>query len=260
MMRLLCLLVPLFVSPFLLLTGSAHAQQEDTTDAPPAAVDTTRLPSPDTAATDTTQAQVAPDSLAASDTLSADSMAVDSVAADTALSAEAQRERAQEQAQKAAEAWLSLIDDGAFGTSWDEAAVSLQNDVSRAAWQERGAQARATLDSLTRRELTRVEYRDSTTQIPGDAPVVALQYSTAFAAQGALEAVITTKADTTWKVAGYRVVQAPADSVVAPPDSLQAPGDSLHSQPDSTRPPDSTQSPEPRRPENQPEPDSTQGR
>lgn len=247
MARLLAPLGLLFVSA-LLPTGPAYAQQEDTTATDPTVVDTARPSPTDTAATDSRQVPDAPD------TLPADSMAADSTLGNTTRSAEARRERARAQAQKVAEAWLSLIDDGAFGTSWDEAAVSLQNAVSREEWQERGAEARAALDSLTSRELTRTEYRDSTAQIPGGTPVVALQYRTAFAAQTVLEAVITTKADTSWKVAGYRMVQSPADSVSAPSDSTKASADSMQnpSPPEARRKPDD--------PADQPEPDSTQGR
>lgn len=251
--------------PLLLLTVPAHAQQADTsatdtaaTDTPATdtsatdttavdttAVDTARTTPADTAAADTAMADLPPaDTTQAPmtpDTLATDTMAVaDTAAVDTALSAAARRERAKERAQQAAEAWLTLTDAGQFGASWDEAAPSLQRNISREAWKKRGTKARAPLDSLLNRELTRVEYRDSTAQLPGGAPVVALQYRTAFADRSALEAVITTRPDTSWKVAGYRVVKAPADSVQAP-DSTQAPPA-----------PDSLQ--------NQPEPDSTQGR
>lgn len=248
--------------PLLVLTLPAHAQQADTsatdmsatdtTEAAPPAVDTARTASTDTAAADTAmtdtatadtaQAATAPDTLAA-DTLSA----ADTAAVDTALSAEARRERAEERAQAAAEAWLSLTDDGQFGESWDEAAASLQSSVSRKVWQERGAQARDSLRSLTDRTLTRTEYRDSTARLPGGTPVVALQYRTEFEGQTALEAVITTKEDAGWKVAGYRAVPIPADSAQAPSDSVRAP-DSTQARPE----PDSTQ--------DAPEPDSTQGR
>ena len=240
MMRRRSFLVALLL-PLLLLPLPAHAQQADTTETDTTAADTTAATAPaDTASTDTarTNGPVADTAQAAMapDTLVADSLAP----ADTALSAEARRDRAKERAQIAAEAWLALTDDGQFGASWDEAAASLQRSVSREAWQKRGAQVRATLDSLTNRTLTRAVYRDSTTQIPGGAPVVALQYRTAFAGQSALEAVITTKQDTGWKVAGYRVVPPPADSAQA--------RDSTQAQPN----PDTTQSAS--------EPDSTQGR
>lgn len=248
--------------PLLLLTVPAHAQQADTsaTDTPATdttAVDTARTAPADTAAADTalTDAPAADTAQVpmTPDTLATDTMAAaDTAAVDTALSAAARRERAKERAQRAAEAWLSLTDDGQFGASWDEAAPSLQRNISREAWKKRGTQARAPLDSLLNRELMRVEYRDSTAQLPGGAPVVALQYRTAFAGRSALEAVITTRPDTSWKVAGYRIV--PADSAQVPADSVQAPADSA-------RAPDSTQAPPaPDSLQTQPDPDSTQGR
>jgi hypothetical protein len=239
----------------LLVAAPTYAQQADTSATDTTAADTTR-PSP---VVDTTRTLAAMDSLAAG-ILPNDRLAVDPLAADTALSADARRERARERARTAAEAWLSLIDEGAFNTSWDEAAASLRDSVSRAAWRKQGAQARPPLDSLTSRQLTRAEYRDSTTHIPGSSPVIALQYYTRFGDRSALEAVITTKPDTSWQVAGYRRVRAPADSAFVPADSTQAPADSLRSRPDSVRAPDRSQVPPGSgRPEDQSEPNGPHG-
>lgn len=130
---------------------------------------------------------------------------------------------AREQARAAAASWLSLTDDGQFGESWDAAAPSLQETLSREEWIERGEQARSALPSPASRELQRAQYRDSTAQIPGGKPVVALQYRTDFDGETVLEAVVTAKQDTTWKVAGYRIVPAP-DSVRAA-DSTQTDAD-----------------------------------
>ncbi len=171
----------------ILLTAPAQAQQ------------------PDTTAGDT--ARTAPDT---------------SVAGVTST-AEQRNALAREQAREAAASWLSLTDDGRFGESWDAAAPSLQEALSREEWIERGEQSRSALPSPVSRELQRAKYRDSTAQVPGEKPVVALQYRTDFDGETVLEAVVTAKQDTTWKVAGYRIVPAP-DSVRAP-DSTQTDAD-----------------------------------
>lgn len=223
-----------FALPLLLLTVTAQAQEADTTDAAPSPPDTAATDTP----TDTTQTVAEGDTLSAeSDTLSADRAAVTDTATVDTLSAADRRARAEERAQSAATSWLSLTDAGQFGESWDAAAPTLQNSIAREAWIERGDRARSTLNDLQSRELTRALYRDSTTQLPTGSPVVALQYRTNFADSTALEAVITTKRDTAWKVAGYRVV--PASRAI--PDSVQVQSDSARVQPDSAQArPDST--------------------
>jgi cell division septation protein DedD len=229
------LLVAVLALPLLLLPAAAQAQEADTTEAAPPAADTaaTDTAPADTAAADTAAAATDPPTPGAdtADPSDADTTAAraDAPATDT-LSAAARRERATEQARAAASSWLSLTDAGQFGPSWDAAAPTLQNGIPRADWIERGTQMRNQLDTLTARTLTRTEYRDSTRQIPGGQPVVALQYRTEFANGSVLEAVITTKPDTAWTVAGYRVVPNP-DSVRAA-DTTQAQAE-----------PDTTQSP-----------------
>jgi hypothetical protein len=207
----------LFALPFLLLTAPTQAQEVDTTktDAPaPAdtvATDTSATDAmpPDTAAgepavSDTAQA-------AAPDTTMADSLttAADTMGADTTLVKKSPEARAKEQAQEAAESWLSFTDAGEFGKSWDAAAPPLQEGISREAWLDRGAKARSSLDTLRSRTLTRAQYQDSTAQLPTGDPVVTLQYRSEFEGGSVLEAVVTTKQDSLWKVAGYRIVPAP---------------------------------------------------
>lgn len=184
------------LAPFTVLAGAlllgglpAHAQQADTT-------------ATDTVATDTTAA----DSRAA-DTLSGNSTAP-------------RRTRARRAARAAAEEWLALIDRKDFEGSWAAADSTLRAGISQEDWADQGIRARAWLDTLHVRRLQRVQYRDSTAQIPGGHPVVILQYASEYAKGRAREAVITTKRDTAWAVAGYRVVSARGDSLQA--DTTQA--------------------------------------
>ena len=265
MMRRCLPIAVLLVLPLLLLVGPVQAQEADTTETDTSVTDTSVM---DTSATDTTTTDeptpdtsqaVASDTTAAEETAPADTaqgtadtdglatdttMQADAEAAST-LSSEERRAQAEKQAQAAAASWLSLTDAGKFGESWDAAAPVLQEGISREQWRKRGARVRSKLDTLTARTLMGTQYRDSTRQIPGGQPVVALQYETEFAGGSVLEAVITTKRADDWAVAGYRVVPNPKSTPAS--DSTQVP-DSAHGQPgtDSTQtsvPPDSTQSP-----------------
>jgi hypothetical protein len=249
MMRRCFSLTPSLPLLFLFLVGSVQAQEADTSAAvpDPTTADTAMADEPlpaDTAQTATRADTLATDSLAMTDTA-----AVADTAAMASLSAAEQRTRAKEQARTAATSWLALTDAGEFGKSWDAAAPSLQNSISREAWVRRGTQVRSTLDSLRSRTLTRTLYRDSTRQIPDTTAVVALQYTTEFAGRSVLEAVITTRADTTWKVAGYRVVPASralSDSARTTADSVMQASPTDTTRTDTTQPPpeaDTTQTP-----------------
>ena len=183
--------------------------------------------------------------------MAADTTMLTDAAPDT-LSATERRAQAREAARAAADSWLSLTDAGQFGESWDAAAPVLKEGISREQWVQRGTRVRNRLRALETRTLTRTRYRDSTRQIPGGQPVVALQYQAQFEGQSVLEAVITTKQEGDWAVAGYRIVPNPdstqtPDSTQAPssPESVQAP-DSMRAapRPDSAQaPPDTTQVP-----------------
>jgi hypothetical protein len=209
-------------------TTPLYAQEADTT---------ADAPAPDTAAVDTTTPtalaadSVRADTLAA-DTLAADTLAADTLAADTAAARadslaalrrqrrRARRKAAQQQARTAAEEWLALTDAGDFGASWEAADSTLQAGISRDDWIDQGRRVRSRLDTIRARRLTRSTYRDSTARLPGAGPVVLLQYTAETARGSILEAVVTTKRDTTWTVAGYRVVPASAaDSARAAPAS-----------------------------------------
>jgi len=260
MMRRYFPLAALLVLPLLCLAEPVQAQEADTTTADAPAPDTSaaaEAPAPTPAAPDTAQAvpsdttgeeeaaRLDTAQAATTDTLAADTtMQADTTASPALLPAE-RRARATKQAESAASSWLALTDAGKFGESWDAAAPVLQEGISREQWRKRGARVRSKLDTLTARTLMGTQYRDSTRQIPGGQPVVALQYETEFAGGSVLEAVITTKRADDWAVAGYRVVPNPKSTPAS--DSTQVP-DSAHGQPgtDSTQtsvPPDSTQSP-----------------
>ena len=137
-------------------------------------------------------------------------------------SAAIRNKRARATARRAAEEWLTLIDGGDFEGSWAAADSTLRAGISREDWADQGIRARVWLDSLRTRRLQRAQYRDSTAQIAGGHPVVILEYASEYAKGQAREAVITTKRDTAWAVAGYRVVSARGDSLQVRADTTQA--------------------------------------
>ena len=193
----------------------AQAQQADTTITDTTATDTTAL--------DPTADRVADSTGAGTDTTMrarADSVAADTVATGPG-SAAYRRTQAKQAAQTAAEDWLALIGDGAFEESWAAADSTLRAGISQEDWADQGIRARHQLDTLRARRLTRAQYRDSTTQLGGGHPVVTLQYASEYAKGRAREAVITTKRDTAWTVAGYRVVSARGDSLQVRPDTTR---------------------------------------
>lgn len=197
-----------------------HAQEADSLEADTSAADTmTTETQPDPAAQDTgdaardrmATAQSRTDSIAARrDSIRALRDSIRQVRKDSVLvrrdSIQTVRSR---QARTAAERWLQLTDAGRFDESWLAADSTLQNNIPRAEWIDQGRRSRNRLDEMRRRTLTRVAYRDSTNRVPGSTPVVLLQYLTQFERGKTLEALVTTKRDDAWKVAGYRVVPAP---------------------------------------------------
>ena len=197
----------------------AQAQQADTTITDTTATDTTALdPTADRAA-DSTGVEADSTMRARADSVAADSLAADTVATGPG-SAAYRRTQAKQAAQTAAEDWLALIGAGAFEESWAAADSTLRAGISQEDWADQGIRARHQLDTLRARRLTRAQYRDSTAQLGGH-PVVTLQYASEYARGRAREAVVTTKRDTAWTVAGYRVVAARGDSLQVRPDTTR---------------------------------------
>ncbi|PSQ96815.1 MAG: hypothetical protein BRD55_05955 [Bacteroidetes bacterium SW_9_63_38] len=223
-----------------MLTGVAplYAQEADTTATDPAATDTTAAETTtadttvtDTTVTDTTRTDTITTEAARPDTATINSAAArrraqrrtkaDSLADVVSRRVTARRDSLIERqkaatagARSAAEDWLALTDAGRFDESWRAADSTLQARISRELWIDQGRRVRSRLDTVRSRLLARTQYRDSTALVPGNQPVVLLQYATTFDRGRTLEAVVTTKRDTTWKVASYRVVAAP-DTAVA---------------------------------------------
>ena len=104
----------------------------------------------------------------------------------------------------AAQAWVSLIDDGNYSQSWKEAAASFQGAVKEKAWENSMKKFRQPLGALVSRK---VKTTQSATNPPG-APAgqyVVMQFETAFQEKNYAIETVTLVLDNEgkWKAAGY---------------------------------------------------------
>ena len=109
-------------------------------------------------------------------------------------------------AEKAARAWLALVDGGKYAESWTEAAALFRQAVPQEQWSQQAAAVRTPLGKLVKRELRAAYPR---TSLPGapDGEYVVLQFDTSFEhKQAAVETVTPMREpDGSWRVSGYFV-------------------------------------------------------
>lgn len=115
-----------------------------------------------------------------------------------------------EAAEKSAQSWLSVVDSGHYGESWEKAAVDFQSKITKQKWESSLQSVRAPLGAVRSRNLKTATY---TTDLPHAAKgeYVLLQYQTSFAnLKSAIETVAPMKeVDGSFKVSGYYI--RPAD-------------------------------------------------
>lgn len=111
---------------------------------------------------------------------------------------------AEKDALKAAEEWLTLIDAGDYGGSWDEASELSKKSVTKEMWAQSIKAVRQAMGDLISRNVKSAQY---TTSLPGapDGEYVVIQFSTSFTnKQSAIETVTPMKdPDGQWRVSGY---------------------------------------------------------
>jgi hypothetical protein len=109
-------------------------------------------------------------------------------------------------AAQATDAWLTLVDDGKFGQSWDEAASSFRQAVTRAVWEQSVLSARGPLEPFGARQRSTARY---TTQLPNAPPgqYVLFQFQTSVAGgRRVVETVVPVlDGERGWRVSGYFV-------------------------------------------------------
>ncbi len=113
---------------------------------------------------------------------------------------------AEAQAVESAEAWLELVDQGAYGASWSEAAEYFRFAITQENWERSAAAVRDPLGDVTSRELGSATFA---TTLPGapDGEYVVLLYNTVFVNKKIAVETVTPMLDTDgeWRVSGYHV-------------------------------------------------------
>ena len=103
-----------------------------------------------------------------------------------------------------AETWLSLVDEGKYADSWNEAAGYFKGAVKQKQWQEMLKAVRKPLGKVISREVKSKSYH---TSLPGapDGEYVVIQFDTSFESKkSAIETVTPMKdKDGKWRVSGY---------------------------------------------------------
>ena len=109
-----------------------------------------------------------------------------------------------EKATKAAEAWLTLVDDAKYGESCESSTTLVKKAVSKEEWIQSIESARQMFGNVIRRTIKSRQY---TTTLPGapDGDYVIIQYETVFEKkQSAVETVTPMlDSDGQWRVSGY---------------------------------------------------------
>lgn len=111
----------------------------------------------------------------------------------------------EEAAVTAAREWLTLVDEGRYGESWDESSELLRNAIQREDWERQAGSVRSPFGAVLSREL---DSSTSMTEIPGapDGQYVVIEFATAFENKAhAVERVTPRLEDGVWRVAGYYV-------------------------------------------------------
>jgi hypothetical protein len=107
--------------------------------------------------------------------------------------------------ERAARAWLALIDHGRYAESWSSAGAIFRAHVSSARWTHQAALARSPLGPVVSRNFAGDE---PSTSLPGapDAIYDQVHFSTVFAHKAsATETAVMTRQKDGWRVDGYWV-------------------------------------------------------
>jgi len=107
---------------------------------------------------------------------------------------------------EAANLWMSLVTEGKYGESWDQAADLFKKAVSKSDWEKSLNGILPAYGKLVSRELLSATYE---TSLPGapDGEYVVIRYKTKFEKKAESIETVTPMKDTdgTWRVSGYYI-------------------------------------------------------
>lgn len=105
---------------------------------------------------------------------------------------------------KAAESWLSLVDNGEYAQSWEESAKFFKTNMTQASWEKTLGGMLPAFGEMKERKVYRSRYM---TKMPGgpDGEYVMIKFETKYAKKkDAVETVTPQKGeDGKWRVCGY---------------------------------------------------------
>lgn len=112
----------------------------------------------------------------------------------------------QKAAVTASATWLSLVDDGKYSESWDQAAELLKNAVTKEQLLTSLKAVRSPLGKVVTRKFKSKEYTKSLPGVP-DGDYVVIQYETTFEKKKSAIETITPMLDKDgkWRVSGYYI-------------------------------------------------------
>lgn len=125
-------------------------------------------------------------------------------------------EKAEKAALSSSAKWLSWVDDGDYGKSWERAAVIFRGMVTKVEWQTRLNTFRKPLGKVSERTVKSKQYTKTLPDAP-EGEYVVIEYETVFAnRQTVPETVVTVlEKDGKWRIAGYHFT--PPDQGSQPP-------------------------------------------
>jgi serine/threonine-protein kinase len=105
-----------------------------------------------------------------------------------------------------ARAWPALVDEGAYGQSWTEAAALFKKAIGQTDWIKTVRNVRQPLGAVSSRQLIGGQYATELPQAP-EGEYVVLQFRTNFAGKmGAVETITPMRdSDGAWRAAGYYI-------------------------------------------------------
>jgi hypothetical protein len=115
-------------------------------------------------------------------------------------------EVAEKAAVTAAGAWLSLVDEGNYAESWNQAAGLFKNAVTKEQWQSTVKAVRTPLGKVVARKLKSKQYTKTLPGVP-DGEYIVIQYETTFENKKSAVETVTPMLDKDgkWRVSGYYI-------------------------------------------------------